>query len=110
NNVYANRRVGGAWATGTLPLLEANANSLTTTIPPSVAIDSQGNINALWLQKNAAAEASDSVYSARYNINDTTPYYRIPNGATWASIATALYGSTAPSSQLQSAMANPTLT
>ena len=107
NNVYANRFNAGAWQT-TGSLIEANGNTVPGTTTPRVAIDAQGNIDAIWLQKNGA-QTTDSVYVNRYN-NDPTPYYTIPAGADWNSVATAVYGSSAPASQLQSALGNPPLT
>ncbi len=107
NDVYANRFTGGAWQTAAT-LIESNSNSVASTMTPRVAIDAQGNANAVWLQKNGA-QTTDSVYSNRYN-TDATPYYTIPSGASWSAIASAVYGSTAPASQLQSALGNPPLT
>ncbi|MFM2450787.1 MAG: hypothetical protein RIS44_3237, partial [Pseudomonadota bacterium] len=108
NNVYANRFSGGAWAGASL--LESNANTVGTAVTdtPSVAIDAQGNVQTLWLQKNAA-ETVNSLFGSRFNAASGA-YYLVPAGATWASVALALYGTVDAASALQTLLGNPALT
>jgi YD repeat-containing protein len=99
DSFYVARYTAGAW--GGPAGLE---NTATVTTSPAAAIDSQGNIVTAW-------EQGGSISQRRYNAGSGgTPYYPVPAGATWASIAQTLYGSSSAASQLQTALGNPTLT
>src|SRR6185369_10082323 len=65
DDLYANRFSGGAWQTDPT-LIEASSNAVASTVVPSVAIDAQGNVAALWLQANGT-QTTDSVYANRFN-------------------------------------------
>lgn len=69
--------------------LEGNNNTARTSSgdAPQVAIDANGNVQVLWLQKNEG-ETVSSLIGAQFG----SSYYVVPEGATWESIAIALYG------------------
>jgi hypothetical protein len=100
-DVYASRLAAGSWTTPTL--LETRDEGPQEL---AAAVDNASNAVVMWIQPDGAA---NSVYFARSN---GTPYYVVPSGATWRSIANTLYGvnSDAAGSALQTAMGNPTLT
>lgn len=96
-NVYAARYSGGAWGSATL----LDSSGATPDYLAS-AIDADDNATVLWIQ-------ADSLYRT---VSDATPYYLVPAGATWRSIAATLYNedSDDAAQALQVAMSNPTLT
>ena len=90
--------VNGTWQSVVTADTSANESAA------QVAIDGNGNVQMVWLDKvNGSAVVSD----ARINKG---AYYLIPSGATWASIATALYGTSNAAAALQTALGNPALT
>lgn len=103
NDLYASLWDGSSWSGATL-IESASANAAQ----PSITIDPAGNVGLWWQQSDGTA---NSIYQRRYQ-RDTTPYYLIPPGATWQSIANALYGINSPEagSALQTAMGSPSLT
>jgi len=94
--VHAARFGNGVWSAATLLENRQGGSSQLTS-----HIDGNNNATVLWLQ--------GSVYHTRSN---GTPYYIVPPGATWQSIANTLYNvdSTAAADALRTAMSNPTLT
>ncbi len=105
NNVYAARYDGTSWSAATT--VESNNNAPTA---PAIAIDSQGFVTVAWQQSDGTAE---SIYQARYGSGGGgPPYYLVPSGATWQSVANTLYGvnSAAAGTALQTALGNPPLT
>lgn len=97
SDVYAARFASGVWGSATLlETQEENTSELTSHV------DASSNATVLWAQ-------GDFIRQARSN---GTPYYVVPAGATWRSIANTLYGvdSDAAGTALQTAMSNPTLT
>ncbi len=102
-NMYAARFDGTTW--GSAQLLESLS---ATAAQPSVAVDESGNVSVLWRQSDGAA---NSIYSRRFDVSGA-PYYTVPSGATWQTLANTLYGvnSVAAGSALQTAMGSPTLT
>lgn len=96
-NVYAARFAGGVWGSATL--LDSSTASPDYL---AAAIDGNNNATILWMQ-------ADSLYRT---VSDATPYYLVPAGATWRSIAATLYNedSDDAAQALQTAMSNPTLT
>jgi YD repeat-containing protein len=105
DNAYAATFNGTAWSTA------AAIESISTGSAgaPQVAIDGNGNATAIW-----GWTGGSHVSYARFTPGSGggTPYYTVPSGATWQSIANAVYGinSSAAGSALQSALGNPTLT
>lgn len=95
-NVYAARFANGAW--GPASMLDSDPNR---TWDLASAVDANNNATVVWIQ-------ADSVYRA---VSNATPYYLVPAGATWRSIAATLYNvdSDAAGQALQTAMSNPTL-
>lgn len=90
NNVLAARFNGGAWLGAVL--IEDIYNSLGTAASdtPAIGIDDNGNIQAIWLQKNSS-DTVNSIIGTRFD-SSSTPYYIVPAGATWESLANVLYG------------------
>jgi YD repeat-containing protein len=107
-NVFVSRFAQGVWQTQTR--VDANPNSaLSNFVPPTVAIDAQGNINALWVKPRVGAPAGDNtLYNSR--LASFVPYYTVVTGDTWAGIATKVYGDPEAANALQAAMSNPALT
>jgi YD repeat-containing protein len=99
-NLYAARFSSGTWSAATL--IENSADAINT---PVAAIDAQGNTTVLW------SEPSSGIQQARYATGGQ-PYYLVPSGATWQSVANTLYGvnSAAAGTALQTALGNPALT
>ena len=99
-DVHAARFANGTW--GPAALLETRFE-----IPSQLAsgIDADDNATVLWIQADGGGE---SVFQA---VSNATPYYRVPAGATWRSIAAALYDvdSDSAAEALRIAMGNPTL-
>lgn len=100
-DAYAARMQDGAWGTATL--LETSTGRAATI---ASGMDSDDNATALWVQFDNAGPV---IYQARSN---STPYYVVPAGATWRSLANALYGidSDAAAEALEASMGQPTLT
>lgn len=73
---------------------------------PVAAMDGNNNVTLAWIQADGVRR---SIYSAR---STSTPYYTVPAGATWQSLANTLYGvdSVPAATALQTAMSNVTLT
>lgn len=96
SNIYAARLGNGVWGTATM--LDSDPNR---TSDVASGIDADNNATVLWIQ-------ADSLYRA---VSNATPYYVVPAGATWRSIAATLYNvdSDAAGQALQTAMSNVTL-
>jgi hypothetical protein len=95
-NIYAARLGNGVWGPATmLDSSPDRTNDVTS------AIDANNNATVVWIQ-------AESVYRA---VSNATPYYLVPAGATWRSIAATLYNvdSDAAGQALQTAMSNVTL-
>ena len=104
DNAYAAAYNGITWTAATL--LETSTNTPTA---PAVFIDSLFNASALWIQSNGT---SPSLYMNRFTAGGNGPlYYTVPAGATWQSIANALYGtnSAAAAAALEAAVGYPAL-
>jgi YD repeat-containing protein len=104
DNAYAATYNGIAWSAAAL--LETSTNTPTA---PAVYIDPLGNASALWIQSNGT---SPSVYMSRFTAGGGgQPYYTVPAGATWQSVANALYGtgSAAAAAALEAALGFPAL-
>jgi YD repeat-containing protein len=84
-DVYAARFDGTTWSAA--ELVEQRADN---ALQPVVAIDALGNVTAAFQQNDGAAV---SALVARYNVSAASSYYVVPAGATWQSIANAVYGS-----------------
>jgi len=99
--LYAARISNGVW--GEAVNVESREES---AMMPVAAMDGSSNATLLWIQADGIRR---SIYSARSN---GTPYYLVPAGATWQSLANTLYGidSEPAATALQTAMSNPTLT
>ncbi|WP_116809384.1 LysM peptidoglycan-binding domain-containing protein [Steroidobacter cummioxidans] len=99
--LYAARFSNGVW--GDPVNIESRTEAASM---PVVAMDGASNATALWIQADGVRR---SIYSAR---SSATPYYVVPAGATWQSLANTLYGidSVSAATALQTAMSNPTLT
>jgi hypothetical protein len=100
-DVYAARLQDGVWGAATgLETLPGPVSEITSQV------DVDNTATVVWVQVDNVAP---SIYQARSN---STPYYLVPAGATWQSLANALYAidSAAAAEALQAAMANPTLT
>jgi YD repeat-containing protein len=102
NTLYASVFSGGAWQ----PQVALGGSG--ASFPAGVAIDRAGDASVIWSQPSNG-NPNASILSERYGPSGL-PYYVVPAGATWASIALALYGSSDVASELQSAMGNPPLT
>ncbi|MBI1889492.1 MAG: LysM peptidoglycan-binding domain-containing protein, partial [Burkholderiales bacterium] len=79
----------------------------------SAAIDASGDITTLWLNDEGIPYGTPHGVSARLYGSTYVAgqqYYTIPQGATWTSVASALYGTSNVASQLQSVLGNPALT
>ena len=102
-DVYAARFDGTTWSAR--ELVEQRADNAVT---PTVAIDSLGNVSVAFQQNDGAAL---SAMVARYNVAAAGSYYIVPSGATWQSIANAVYGSNtaAAGTELQARLAPQTL-
>ncbi|MBI1890132.1 MAG: RHS repeat protein, partial [Burkholderiales bacterium] len=108
-SLYANRFDGTQWVGS--QLLETASTSMSFDASyklPSLALDNQGNITALFLLPPYSDSSPEVAVINRYSAGALQ--YTVPSGATWASIATALYGTSNVASQLQAAMGNPALT
>jgi YD repeat-containing protein len=103
-DVFAARFDGTSWLAPVL-MESAAANASST----NVAIDSSGNAAVVFRQSDGTAE---SVYVARFNVAAPPPYYLVPAGATWQSVAAAVYNAdtAAAGTELQARMAPQTLT
>ena len=86
SNVWVARYENENWMVNPL---EGNNNTARTFSgdAPQVAIDANGNVQVLWLQKNEG-ETVSSLIGAQYGAS----YYVVSEGATWESIAISLYG------------------
>ena len=95
-NIYAARLGNGVWGSATM--LDSDPNR---TNELAAGIDANNNATVIWTQ-------ADSLYRA---VSNATPYYTVPAGATWRSIAATLYNvdSDAAGQALQTAMGNVTL-
>ncbi len=104
-NVFAATYNGTAWssATGIESISTASAGA------PQVAIDGNGNATAIW-GWTGGSHVSYSRFTP--GSGGGTPYYTVPSGATWQSIANAVYNinSAAAGTALQTALGNPSLT
>lgn len=100
-DAYAVKLSGGTWSA---PALIENRSESSREL--SAAIDAAGNVTIVWQQVDGYAP---SIYQTRLS---STPYYTVPSGATWQSIANALYGvdSAAAGSALEAVLGSPTLT
>ncbi len=88
--IFAQRQQGGTWSGITQIEAAGGINR-----KPVASIDATGNVQVVWSQQTAEATAQGgmpSMYARRFE-NASQPYYQIPTGATWASVAQALYGS-----------------
>ncbi len=105
NNIYVSRYASGSWGA---PALVESINSYAGS--SQIAVDSLGNASVAF----SFLEAGQPLYVARYSAGGGggTPYYTVPSGASWQSIANTLYGvnSAAAGTALQSALGNPALT
>ena len=99
--LYAARMANGVW--GPAVNVESRDERSTT---PVVALDGAANATLIWSQPDGI---ENSIYAAR---SSATPYYVVPAGATWQSLANTLYGidSEPAAAALQAAMSNATLT
>ena len=99
-DVYAVRLQNGVWGAATL--LETLPNAASEI---SAHIDPSNTATVMWVQIDDAAQ---SIFTARSN---STPYYLVPGGATWQSLASTLYNavSTAAAAALEAVMAPTTL-
>jgi LysM repeat protein len=99
--LYAARYANGVW--GAAVNIENRAEAATVTV---AAMDGNANATVLWIQADGVRR---SIYGAR---STSVPYYSVPAGATWQSLANTLYGidSVPAASALQTAMSNVTLT
>jgi YD repeat-containing protein len=113
NNLHVTTFDATRWqpATAVDDIGAVNDNSIASVgMTPSVAIDAQGYVTALWVQKTGT-EATDSVYSNRFTPTPLLPpSYMVKPGDTWASIAQTLYGTPDAANPLASALGNPPLT
>lgn len=102
NDVYAATFAGATWSSPSL--LESNNADAAL---PVVAIDVDGYATVSWQQSDGTA---NSVYQARFTPG--TPYYLVPSGATWQSIANTLYGvnNAEAGAALQTALGDPAIT
>ena len=102
-SLYTSQFTGGSWSS---PTLREQNNSVDAALPV-VAIDGQGNATVVWQQSDGTAV---SIYQARFTAG--VPYFTVPGGATWQSIANTLYGvnSAEAGAALQAALGNPALT
>jgi hypothetical protein len=80
-DLYVARFDGTSWSSATL--VESSANAAAQ---PSIANDAQGNVTVLLQQSDGTVA---SIYVNRYAIGGA-PYYTIPAGASWQSIANTL--------------------
>lgn len=101
DDLYAARLQDGVW--GAPALLETRSSR---PMEITSAIDPANNAAVLWVQGD---DMAFSIFHARSN---STPYYLVPAGATWQSIASTLYGvdSGAAGQALAAAMLQPALT
>jgi YD repeat-containing protein len=102
--VWAARFESGAWQAATRAgtgLL----NGVGFTRVTLVALHQNGDLTALWDEWNGSTR---NLFANQYAVAQR---YTVPSGASWQSIANALYGvnSSAAGSALQSAMGNPAL-
>ncbi|MFC4314280.1 hypothetical protein ACFPN2_34770, partial [Steroidobacter flavus] len=102
DDLYAVTSNGGTWSTP--QLIDSRSTTVTAQF---AAVDMGGSAALVWEQVDG--NNFRSIYQARYI---SPGYYTVPAGATWQSIANALYGvnSAAAGSALQAAMGNPALT
>lgn len=102
NDVYSARLRNGTWSAE--QLLDSRAEGTTQV---NAAVDDNGRISVLWQQADGFAR---SIYEGRFDNSGHS--YTVPSGATWQSIANALYGinSAAAGDALRIALGNPTLT
>ncbi|MBM0107352.1 LysM peptidoglycan-binding domain-containing protein [Steroidobacter sp. S1-65] len=99
-DVYAARYQDGVWGAATLmETMPSGADDV------SASIDGSNNATVVW---QVTDNAAPSIYYSRSN---STPYYLVPAGATWQSLAATLYGvdSEAAAEALEAAMGQPTL-
>lgn len=98
SNVWVARYENESW---TANPLEGNNNTARTFSgdAPRVAIDANGNVQVLWLQKNEG-ETVSSLIGAQYGAS----YYVVPEDATWESIAITLYGDANVAQALRTAL------
>jgi YD repeat-containing protein len=104
---YSRTLLSGAWSGATL----LGTSTSQRTDSGSAGVDAAGNLHVLWIVNPYGT--GTSLRDDEYLIPTSfTPYYQIPAGATWQSIANALYAvnSAEAGSALQSAMGNPSLT
>ncbi len=101
HNVYAARLQSGVW--GAASMLETSTGR---SIDVSAAVNAESNATVIWEQYD---EAAPSIYQANSN---STPYFIVPAGATWRSLAATLYAvdSDEAGEALALAMGEPTLT
>lgn len=99
-DVYAVRLQNGVWGAATL--LETLPNPASEI---SAHIDPSNTATVMWVQID---DAAPSIFTARSN---STPYYLVPGGATWQSLASTLYNavSAAAAAALEAVMAPTTL-
>ncbi|MFC4312710.1 hypothetical protein ACFPN2_26735, partial [Steroidobacter flavus] len=101
DDLYAVTSNGGTWSTP--QLIDSRSTTVTAQF---AAVDMGGSAALVWEQVDG--NNFRSIYQASYL---SPGYYTVPAGATWQSIANALYGvnSAAAGSALQAAMGNPAL-
>ncbi len=100
-DMYAARTSNGVWGAATRVENRSEAAQMAVA-----AMDANSNATLVWIQADGVRR---SIYSAR---SSATPYYLVPAGATWQSLASTLYGidSVPAATALQTAMSNVTLT
>ncbi|HEY5755997.1 MAG TPA: hypothetical protein VIU34_09240 [Steroidobacter sp.] len=98
--LYAARISNGTWGAAVNVENRDEAASF-----PVAAMDGNNNVALLWIQADGVRR---SIYASR---STSTPYYLVPAGATWQSLANTLYGidSVPAATALQTAMSNVTL-
>jgi len=108
-NVYAARYIDGLWrGVQLLGTTSGAAGSVYAFVNDGTLANNQAFM--VWSQDDGVA---DSVFFSRYEFANTSggsAGYTVQAGDTWASIAEALYGTSAAAGELQSALGNPALT
>src|SRR6266705_708847 len=95
NDLFVSNFSSGNWSQP--QVIETRADNITAA--PSVAIDAAGDAQVVWQQSDGTAA---SIYTNRYTPSQDY-YYGVQGGETWASLATALYGTANVADELQAA-------